>query len=127
MAILIKLIKLSNYKQHQHLQLLKEKTAAELEALRSQINPHFLFNTLNSIYTLSLKKSDKAPEVVLKLSDMLDYLLYKCNADKVKLSHEIQLIKNYLFLQQIRFDKRVKIEFEIEGKIDQHMIFDPLI
>lgn len=122
MAILIKLIKLSNHRQHQHLQLLKEKTAAELEALRSQINPHFLFNTLNSIYTLSLKKSDKTPEVVLKLSDMLDYLLYKCNADKVELSLEVRLIENYLFLQQVRFEKRVKIDFEIEGKMDNHMI-----
>jgi sensor histidine kinase YesM len=121
-AILIKLIKYSYERQNLHLQLLREKTDAELQALRSQINPHFLFNTLNNIYTLSLKKSDQTAEVVMKLSEMLDYLLYRCNADKVLLKEEIKLIENYLYLQQIRFDKRLKIDFEIAGKAGQQMI-----
>lgn len=111
-AILIKLLKSSYEKQNLHLQLLKEKTEAELEMLRSQINPHFLFNTLNNIYTLSMKKSELTPEVVLKLSEMLDYLLYECNATKVKLKSEIKLIENYLYLQQIRFGDRLKIHFK---------------
>ena len=115
-AILIKLIKSSYEKQHQHMEMLKEKTAAELEVLKSQINPHFLFNTLNNIYTLALKKSDLTPEVVLKLSEILDYLLYECNADFVPLQKEIYLIQNYLYLQTIRFDKRLKTTFDVDGK-----------
>jgi len=121
-AILIKLIKYSYERQHLHLQLLREKTAAELEALRSQINPHFLFNTLNNIYTLSLKKSDQTPDVVLKLSEMLDYLLYECNSDKVQLTKEVKLIENYLYLQQIRYNKRLEITFHVEGRISDQMI-----
>lgn len=116
-AILIKLIKYAYERQHQHLQILKEKTAAELEVLRSQINPHFLFNTLNNIYTLSLKKSDQTPDVVLKLSEMLDYLLYDCDADRVPVQKEIKLIENYLYLQKIRYDKRLNIKFDVEGLI----------
>ena len=111
-AILIKLLKFSYEKQTLNLQLLKEKTEAELEMLRSQINPHFLFNTLNNIYTLSLKKSEQTPEVVLKLSDMLDYLLYESNSNLVPLKKEITLIENYLYLQQIRFGNRLKVNFK---------------
>lgn len=116
-AILIKLVKLSYERQHLHLELLKEKTEAELAMLRSQINPHFLFNTLNNIYTLSLKKSDQTPEMVLKLSEMLDYLLYECNSPKVPLKKEVKLIENYLYLQQVRYGNRLKIEF----KKDNHL------
>jgi sensor histidine kinase YesM len=121
-AILIKLIKYSYERQNMHLQLLKEKTSAELQALKSQINPHFLFNTLNNIYTLSMKRSEQTPEVVMKLSEMLDYLLYRCSADKVLLKEEIKLIENYLYLQQIRFDKRLRIDFEITGESKQQKI-----
>lgn len=121
-AILIKLIKFSYERQHLHLQLLKEKTAAELEALRSQINPHFLFNTLNNIYTLALKKSDQTPDVVLKLSEMLDYMLYECNSNRVLLKKEIKLIENYLYLQQIRYEKRLTINFHVEGESSDHKI-----
>lgn len=126
-AILIKLIKHSYERQHLHLQIVKEKTAAELEALRSQINPHFLFNTLNNIYTLSLKKSDQTPDVVLKLSEMLDYLLYECNADRVPLRKEIKLIENYLYLQKIRYDKRLKIEFNVEDPTSDKVIAPMLL
>jgi len=126
-AILIKLIKYSYERQHLHLQILKEKTAAELEALRSQINPHFLFNTLNNIYTLSLKKSDQTPDVVLKLSEMLDYLLYECNSDRVPLKKEINLIENYLYLQKIRYDKRLKTSFSISGATSDQSIAPMLL
>ena len=121
-AILIKLIKNSYERQHLHLQLLKEKTAAELEALKSQINPHFLFNTLNNIYTLALKKSNQTPDVVLKLSEMLDYMLYECNTNQVLLKKEIKLIENYLYLQQIRYEKRLKINFHVKGESSHHKI-----
>ena len=126
-AVLIKLLKYAYERQNLHLQLLKEKTSAELEMLRAQINPHFLFNTLNNIYTLSLKKSDQAPEVVLKLSEMLDYLLYECREKKVHLKKEVLLIENYLFLQKIRYGKRLKTTFKIEGLITNQMIAPMLL
>jgi sensor histidine kinase YesM len=126
-AILIKLLKSSYERQNIHLQLLKEKTEAELEMLRSQINPHFLFNTLNNIYTLALKKSELTPEVVLKLSEMLDYLLYDCNATKVLLNKEITLIENYLYLQQIRFGKRLNVIFRKDKTISDQQIAPMLL
>ena len=126
-AILVKLLKFSYEKQTLNLQLLQEKTETELEMLRSQINPHFLFNTLNNIYTLSLKKSDQTPEVVLKLADMLDYLLYESNATKVPLSKEIKLIENYLYLQQIRFGNRLRINFKKDEHISNQQIAPMLL
>lgn len=126
-AILIKMLKTSYERQNLHLQLLKQKTEAELEMLRSQINPHFLFNTLNNIYTLSLKKSDQTPDVVLKLSEMLDYLLYECNAPKVPLKKEIQLIDNYLYLQKIRYGKRLEIRFNKENECSEKKIAPMLL
>ncbi|MCG8306578.1 MAG: histidine kinase [Cytophagales bacterium] len=126
-AILIKLLKYTYERQNQHLQLLKEKTAAELEMLRSQINPHFLFNTLNSIYALSLKKSEQAAEVVLKLSEMLDYLLYECREHRVQLKKEIGLIQNYLYLQKIKHSKRLHAVFEIDGEVSTQKIAPMLL
>lgn len=69
---------------------------SELKFLKNQINPHFLFNTLNNIYALSLIKSEATPEVILKLSDLLRYMLYECNEPKVKLKNEISYIKTTL-------------------------------
>lgn len=92
----------------------QEKTAAELSFLKAQIHPHFLFNTLNNLYTLTLEKSDEAPEVVIKLSEMLDYLLYHCQAPKVPISREIALIDNYLGLERLRYGERLQLTFHHE-------------
>ncbi len=86
----------------------------ELNFLKSQINPHFLFNTLNSLYALTLKKSDEAPEVVIKLSEMMRYMLYECNEQQVLLSKEISYIRNYLDLEALRH-KKLDIRFNIDG------------
>ena len=72
----------------------RDNTFFKLRYLRAQLNPHFLFNTLNSIYSLSLQKSDKAPEVVVKLADIMRYLIYECNEEKISLDKEIEFIKN---------------------------------
>lgn len=77
---------------------------AELNLLKSQVHPHFLFNTLNNLYALSLEHSNKTPEVVLQLSALLDYMLYQGNEPLVPLSKELDHIKNYVSLEQIRFD-----------------------
>ncbi len=92
---------------------------AELKLLRSQIHPHFLFNTLNNLYGLTLEKSDLAPKLVLKLSDLMDYMLYRCNKPKVSLTNELENLKNYVEIERIRYNDKIKIDFEIDGKTDQ--------
>ncbi len=95
---------------------------SELRFLKSQINPHFLFNTLNNLYALTLKKSDKAPEIVVKLSEMMRYMLYECNEKKVTLEKEVNYVKNYLDLEALRQGKDVEIKFEIQGEVKQQTI-----
>lgn len=95
--------------------LREEKLEAELKFLKSQIHPHFLFNTLNNLYALTLDKSDQAPEVVIKLSNLLDYMLYEANDPKVSLEKEINLIQNFLDLEKIRYGQSLEIDFELSG------------
>lgn len=130
LAILIKLLKFWYEQQNSAIQLLKEKTEAELAMLKGQINPHFLFNTLNNIYSLALKKSDLTADAIVKLSEMLDYLLYECNAEMVDVKKEIKLIQNYIYLQKIRYGERLDIQFNAEDTSDQKippMIIMPFI
>ena len=96
-------------------ELQSQNLSSELNFLKSQINPHFLFNTLNNLYALSLKKSDQAPRTVLMLSEMMRYMLYECNVERVSLQKEINYIKNYLELEKIRLDNNFDIDFQIEG------------
>jgi len=93
-------------------QLNNERTDAELMHLKSQINPHFLFNTLNNLYGLALEKSDETPGLILKLSDMLRYTIYQGEKDKVLFSEEINYLNDFIQLQQIRYHKPVNITFE---------------
>ncbi|AUP77394.1 sensor histidine kinase [Flavivirga eckloniae] len=114
------------YKNRQkYLKLNEQKRIAELTALRHQLNPHFLFNTLNNLYALALKKSDETPEVIEKLSDILDYMLYRCEDTYVPLNKEIELIKNYLSLEKLRYGKRVNITFS--DQIDKDVKIAPLL
>ncbi len=92
-----------------------QKASSELKFLKSQINPHFLFNTLNNLYALTLKKSDDAPEVVIKLSDMMRYMLYECNEPLVPLQKEVDYINNYIALESLRQSSGVDIAFELTG------------
>ncbi len=100
----------------------KQNMQSELRFLKSQINPHFLFNTLNSLYALTLKKSEKAPEIVVKLSEMMRYMLYECNEKSVPLSKEVNYIQNYLELEKLRHGNHVDIKFDLEGKVDNQVI-----
>jgi len=95
---------------------------SELRFLKSQINPHFLFNTLNNLYALTLKKSDQAPEIVLKLSEMMRYMLYECNEKQVPLSKEVAYIRNYLDLERLRQGKNIDINFDVDGHITDQQI-----
>ncbi|MFC2135360.1 sensor histidine kinase [Bacteroidota bacterium] len=116
-AASIKLLKHWYNSQRMNQLLTQQKLEAELNFLKSQVHPHFLFNTLNNLYALTLKKSDKSPEVVLKLSEMLDYMLYECNTDKIALKKEMKLIKNYISLEQLRYGERLEVNLNISGSI----------
>ncbi len=107
------------YKERRETEALRrEKIDAELKFLKSQTNPHFLFNTLNSIYGLALEKSEKTPSLILKLSDILSYTLYESNVEKVALSKELMLIENIIALEKERYEKRVIIDYKTQGDIE---------
>lgn len=95
---------------------------SELNFLRSQINPHFLFNTLNNLYALTLKKSDKAPEIVIKLSEMMRYMLYECNEKEVPLIKEVNYLRNYLDLEKLRQSKDIDIQLKVNGMVTNQRI-----
>jgi len=95
---------------------------AELKALKAQVHPHFLFNTLNNLYALTLNNSPKAPGVVVGLSDMLRYMLYECNADKVSLEKEVLMLQHYIGLEKIRYEDRLDVNFTIKGKLDDKLV-----
>lgn len=103
-----------------------KKLAAELSFLRSQVQPHFFFNTLNNLYALTLTKSDKAPETILKLSELMSYVIYEGKQSRTPLRNEIKHIQDYLDLEQLRYGKRLEVAVAITGKIDSYYI-PPLI
>lgn len=90
---------------------------AELDRLKTQMQPHFLFNTLNNLYGLTLERSDDAPEVVLRISEMLDYVLYRCNEPLVPLQAEIEHLRTYLELERLRYGDRVSIGLRVDGEL----------
>ncbi|AXT20039.1 hypothetical protein D7030_02655 [Flavobacteriaceae bacterium AU392] len=94
--------------------LMKEKQSLNVELLKKQLHPHFLFNTLNNIYSLSLKKSDKTTEGILKLSHILEYLVYQTGGKKIAFNEEIQLITNYIELEKLRYGKHLKLELKVD-------------
>ena len=100
----------------------KQNMQSELKFLRSQVNPHFLFNTLNSLYALTLKKSDQAPEIVIKLSEMMRYMLYECNEAYVPLYKEINYLKNYVELERLRHGSHIDIQLIVHGEVNQQRI-----
>lgn len=93
----------------------KERVEAQLSYLKAQINPHFLFNTLNSIYSLAIQKSDKTAPAVVKLSGMMRYVTTETQHDFVSLDKDLNYITNYIDLQRIRLGDTMKIDFEIRG------------
>lgn len=92
--------------------LQQDKLDTELKYLKAQLNPHFLFNTLNNLYSYVVNQSPKAADMVLQLSEILDYVLYKSQADSVSLSEEIKSIENYIALEKIRYGDRLTVTVE---------------
>lgn len=104
------------------LTLLQEKTKAELLFLRNQIQPHFFFNVLNDLYAMALKKSDKTAEMILKLSDLMRYVLKESTADFVSFEKELNYIQNYIDLEKLRYGKRLRVDVNITGDFTKHKI-----
>ena len=108
-----------------------EKLSTELSFLKSQINPHFLFNTLNNIYSLAVVKSEKTAPAVMKLSSIMRYILTETSHDLVPLQNEVDFIKNYIELQEVRLTEKTHVQFSVEGAINQKniapLIFIPFV
>lgn len=112
--------------QRKHLHLESEKKDMELQFLKSQLNPHFLFNSLNNIYSLAYQKSDKTADAILKLSEIMRYMIYESNDSWVSLAKEIIYVQSFVELQKLRFRDGAAVEFTISGIIDGQKIV-PLI
>jgi len=113
-------------KQRDFLQAQQEKITAELQLLKAQVHPHFLFNTLNNIYSFSLDRSPKTPELILKLSSLLSYMLYDCKAEEVRLEKEVEIMKDYIDLEKERYGNTIEISWTVEGDI-RDVFISPLL
>lgn len=125
-AVAIALLKRWWTKEKEKEKLEREKINAELQLLKAQIHPAFLFSTLNTIIDHAQAASPKAPEMLIKLSDLLSYMLYECDEPKVKLEKELEMIKEYMALEKIRQGERLDMTFQINGNINGHLI-SPLL
>ena len=119
------------FRQHQlwkekEKSLVKEKLEAELKFLRSQTNPHFLFNTLNNIYALARKKSDDTADTVMKLSKILRFMLYESKKDTITIAEELRVLDDYIELERIRYNERLKLSFK-KNVDDETQPIAPLI
>ena len=112
-------------------QMEKEKMVSELALLKSQINPHSLFNNLNSIYSLAVRKSEDAPKAIVKLSELMRYILYDSSAEQISLEQEVEHLQNFLDLQKLRIHREANVRFEMagdwQGKIIAPMLLEPFV
>lgn len=125
-ALGIKLIKRWWLKQKETEEILKEKTTAELHLLKARIHPHFLFNSLNNIYSFALHASPRTPGMIQKLSGLLQYMLYECNQPQVPLEKELKMIEDYISLETIRYGARLNLDINIQ-KDTGHKMIAPLL
>jgi LytS/YehU family sensor histidine kinase len=125
-AVAVKLFRVSQRSREKEKALVKERMEAELKFLRTQTNPHFLFNTLNNIYALARKKSDDTADVVMKLSKLLRFMLYESRNNTIRISDELRVLKDYIELERIRYNERLVLKFETDIDDETHPIA-PLI
>jgi hypothetical protein len=121
-ALAIKFLKQWHLEKKRRLEIMQQNAQAELKLLKSQIHPHFLFNTLNNLYSHVLDHSPKASEIVLKLSKLLRFMVYESAETYIPLSTEISLIQNYLDLEKIRYGDRLDISYSLQGDIHNQQI-----
>lgn len=125
-AVTIKMIRV-HYKSLEYEQeLMREKLQSELSFLRAQTNPHFLFNTLNNLYVLARKKSDKTPDAIMMLSKIMRFVLYDCRAPRIAVADEATVIKDYIELEKLRYSTRLKIDYQ-EELDNPHTSIAPLL
>ncbi|HSC38111.1 MAG TPA: histidine kinase [Chitinophagaceae bacterium] len=125
-AATIKLMKYWYTKERKNLQLQKENAEAQLQLLKAQVHPHFLFNTLNNIYSFTQNTSTVASKLVMGLSDMLRYMLYECNQPLVTLDKELKMLRDYCTLEQIRYDNQLDLHIELPQDV-QDLHIAPLL
>jgi sensor histidine kinase YesM len=130
-AAFVRLLKQWHIEVTQQIQIEQEKKNAELELLRAQLHPHFLFNTLNNLYSLVLEQSDRAGDLLLRLSGLLNYVLNDCKAKEVSLEKEIGVMKDYIALEWERYGSRLEVSQafsgDLEGKMIAPMLFQPFV
>jgi len=125
-AACIKYMKYWYEKESLNTILEKEKIKAELQWLKAQVHPHFLFNTLNNIYSVVQNTSPEASDMILRLSDLLRYILYECNKPEVSLAQEFKIINDYISLESIRYNKNLDIHIRFPEKAD-NLLIAPLL
>ena len=122
LGVAIKLLLHWRQSREDYQKLMREKVDTELRFLKAQLNPHFLFNTLNNLYYLSLEKSDKAPKAILQLSDMLDYVMRTSSLVWVPLEDELKQVENYIGLELMRYEDRVQVDTVVRGELKSFTI-----
>ncbi|HAS46266.1 MAG TPA: hypothetical protein DCS93_37645 [Microscillaceae bacterium] len=125
-ATIIKVLKEAYQNQQVNQQINQERLENELKFLKSQINPHFLFNALNNLYSLILMQSNKAKDVVLKLSDLLSYMLYETNQQLVSLAKDVEYLQGFIELEKLRFGDELTVETHFEGDLT-HTYLPPML
>lgn len=125
-TLAIKLVRLNLQMRKREEETARKKLAAELQFLKSQINPHFLFNTLNNIYGLARKKDDNTAEVVMKLSKLLRFMLYETAQPSINIADELKVVKDYIELEQLRYGARLDITYQEDVDVQEQQI-TPLI
>lgn len=125
-ALAIKLLKNWYLKQAEAVQAARDKTNAELQLLKAQVHPHFLFNTLNNIYSFIIHDSPAANAAIQKLSALLHYFIYECNSPRVALEKEIKMIRDYIDLEKIRYGSGFNMSLDVRGSTHSKMI-SPLL
>jgi len=109
-----------------HKDIESSKLKAELDSLKAQVNPHFLFNSLNNIYSHSLLESPKTPELILKLSGLLNHIIYECQDEEVPLEKEMEFLSNYIALEKVRIDDSIQVDLKMDVT-DPSMMITPLL
>jgi sensor histidine kinase YesM len=117
-GVAIKLLLHWRQSKEEYQKLMREKVEAELKFLKAQLNPHFLFNTLNNLYVLTILKSDKAPKAILALSEILDYVMHAGKSQFVPLTDELKQVENYIALELLRYEDRVQVELDFDRPSD---------
>ena len=125
-ATIVKMIKLRYKSQEFEEQLIQEKLQSELNFLRTQTNPHFLFNTLNNLYVLARKKSEKTSGAIMMLSKIMRFVLYDCRAHQIAVADEAKVIQDYIELEKLRYNERLTVRYE-ENLDQPHALVAPLL